>query len=156
MRNFILNLCLGLGLFACTTQEVCDGDGQSEMVVRFKTTGTGSVTDTILAGVTIFGIRSGLADSLLYNNAILTRMVLPLDTRNDYSNFVLRVNDVSDTLTINQSNEFYLLSYSCGFAARFNLNGIHYTGSIIQDYEIINSVIDAETEQNEEHLWLYF
>jgi hypothetical protein len=63
---------------------------------------------------------------------------------------------MADTLSIQHDTEYYLISYTCGLAALFTLENIEHTGKVILGTEVINSVIDAEMEQNEEHLWLYF
>ena len=143
-------------LASCTTQDVCDDDNQSKLVARFKTIESDVVSDTIVSGVTIYGIREGKIDSLLYDSSTTSGILLPLDPNHDFTRFVLRVNEYSDTIRFIHSTEFYLLSYTCGFAALFNLDSILSSNLIIHDLEIINSVIDAELEQNEEHLWIYF
>ena len=143
-------------LASCTTQDVCEDDNQSKLVARFKTIESDVVSDTIVSGVTIYGIREGKVDSLLYDSSTTSEILLPLDPNHDFTRFVLSVNEYSDTLRFIHSTEFYLLSYTCGFAALFNLDSIRYSNLIIHDLEIINSVIDAELEQNEEHLWIYF
>ena len=143
-------------LTSCTTQDVCDDDNQSKLVARFKTIESDTVSDTIVSGVTIYGIREGQTDSLLYDSSTTSEILLPLDPNLDFTRFVLSVNEQSDTLRFTYTTEFYLLSYTCGFAALFNLDSVRHSHLMIQDLEIINSVIDAELEENEEHLWIYF
>jgi len=143
-------------LTSCTTQDVCDDDNQSKLVARFKTIESDTVSDTIVSGVTIYGIREGQTDSLLYDSSATSEILLPLDPNHDFTRFVLSVNEHSDTLRFIHTTEFYLLSYTCGFAALFNLDSVRHSHLMIQDLEIINSVIDAELEENEEHLWIYF
>jgi len=156
MRIGLLIFSFLLLLYACTTQDVCDDDNQSKLVARFKTMESDVISDTILSGVTIYGIREGQTDSLLYDSSSTSEILLPLDPNHDLTRFVLSVNEYSDTLYFIHTTEFYLLSYTCGFAALFNLDSIRYSHQIIHDLEIINSVIDAELEENEEHLWIYF
>ena len=141
---------------SCGTQDVCDADNQSILVARFKTTITGDITDTIVPGVSIFGIREGKTDSLLYDSIDVARIELPLDPANDQSRFVMTVADERDTLILTHTSEAYLISYTCGFAARFTLEDFNATGGMIVDTELISASIDAELESNEEHLWIYF
>ena len=143
-------------LVSCTTQDVCDGDNQSKLVARFKTMVSNNVSDTIVSGVTVFGIREGQTDSLLYDSSTTSEILLPLDPSHGFTRFVLHVNEHSDTLRFIHTNEFYLLSYTCGFAALFNLDSVRYSHQIIHDLEILNSVVDADLEENEEHCWIYF
>lgn len=143
-------------LVSCATQEVCDDDDQSLLVARFKTTTSQSIKDSTLQYVTIYGIRENMPDSLLYDSATTSRILLPLDPHQTFSRFVLKVETQTDTIRIGHANEFYLISYTCGFAARYSVEAIDVTGSLIHDAEIINAVIDADLQQNEEHLWLYF
>ncbi len=143
-------------LFSCTAQEICEDDGQSLLVARFKTIGAEAVKDTIISGVTLYGIRDNRPDSLLYDSITLSRILLPLDPGHGFSRFVLRINEQADTLQITHTNEFYLISYTCGFGALFTLGAIDFTGAMVHGAEIINAVIDADLMQNEEHLWIYF
>ncbi|MEN8229717.1 MAG: DUF6452 family protein, partial [Bacteroidota bacterium] len=142
----------------CTTQEICDDENQSELVGRFKTIESEVITDTLISGATIYGIREGRPDSLLNDTTIpsLSRIVLPLDPHHDFSRFVLSVNDQTDTLRINHTTEFYMISYTCGFAARFNIENYDCSNTMIDTIEIINSMVDTELEQDEEHMWIYF
>jgi len=126
------------------------------MVARFKTMESGTIRDTIISGVTLYGIRGGLPGNLLYDSATLSRIVLPLDPNSDHTTFLLKVNELTDTLTVNHQSGFYLISYACGFGSLFTLEEIDFSGSMILNTEITKSQVDAELEQNEEHLWIYF
>jgi len=144
--------------FSCNSQEICDEDGQSELVARFKFIQEDSVLDSIISGVSLYGIREGKPDSLLYDSSTTSRIVLPLDPHHGYSRFVMNINELSDTLTLVHNTGFYLVSYTCGYAAIFTLDpdSIEHGHKLFYDVEIRNAVIDAAMEQNEEHLWLYF
>ncbi len=145
-------------MVSCLTQEVCDDNSQSELVARFKTEVSESVSDTIISGVSIYGIREGKPDSLLYNSSETSRVLLPLDPHHTYSRFVMKIDEISDTLTLVHSSGFYLVSYTCGYGAIHTLNpdSIEHGRKLFYDIKIINAVIDAATQQDEEHLWLYF
>lgn len=143
-------------LLSCVTQELCDDDNQSELVARCKTGTLANPADTLVSGVTVHGIREGRNDSLLYDSASLSRIILPLDPNHDRSRFVITVNDRSDTLEIIHDNEAYLISYECGFAMLFDLRDIHHSSHAIMDVELINTRVDAELLQDEEHIWIFF
>ena len=143
-------------LVSCATEEVCDEDSQSELVVRFKTIESTIISDTIMSDVTIHGIREGQSDSLLYDSVSASRILLPLDPNHEQSRFVLNMNEHNDTLMVTHSNEVYMISYTCGFATLFTLENIDYYSLIIKDIEIIAPMVDAALEQNEEHIWIYY
>lgn len=156
MKNGLLLLLILALITACATQEICDNDNQSELVARFKTTGELGTTDTILSHVSVYGIRPDRPDSMIVSDNELSRLVLPLNPNASFSTFVLDVNGASDTLRINHYTEYYLISYTCGFAALFTLENLEHTSGLIRDTEIIQPVVDAELELNEEHIWIYF
>jgi len=145
-------------LFSCVTNEICDDNPNSELIVRFKHTVDLSTVDTIISGVSLYGIREGKSDSLLYSSDSTSRVVLPLDPHHSYSRFVMSINEESDTLYIGHNTGFYLMSYTCGYAAIFTLDpdSILHGNKLFYDWEIRDGVIDAYSEQDDEHLWLYF
>ncbi len=158
MKLQLLLISILFAMVSCLTTEVCDDNNQSELVVRFKTEVSESVSDTIISGVSIFGIRQGKPDSLLYNTSETSRVLLPLDPHHSYSRFVMKIDDISDTLTLVHNTGFYLMSYTCGYGAIFTLDpdSIDHGHKLFYDIKIIDAVIDAATEQDDEHLWLYF
>jgi hypothetical protein len=156
MKPRLAPLIFLLFITSCATQEICDSDNQSILVARFKSIATGESTDTIIPGLSVYGIREGSPDSLLYDSVSLGKIELPLDPGHPRSRYVLYTAQKNDTLVLEHASEAYLISYECGFAAQFYLKGFEYSGGMITDMEIISSSIDAEMETNEEHLWIYF
>ena len=152
--RWILALIFPLAL-ACSTLDICDSDNDSMMVVRLKVEGEDPPGDSIVNGLTIYGIREGKPDSLIWNNGTGSRIELPLDPHHTDSRFVLDLGGVLDTLQIAHNTEAYLTSYTCGFASLFTLREISYNGTIIRGSLIIEALVDVDTEQNEEHLWIY-
>jgi len=141
---------------SCVTREICDENNQSEMVAWFKTEADGAVSDTIFTTVSVYGTRSGEDFSIIYDSVSASRIVLPLDPNGVSTTFVIDFGSQADTLSIRHDTEYYLISYTCGFAALFTLEMIEHSGNVILGSEVINPVVDAELEQNEEHIWLYF
>jgi hypothetical protein len=155
MKAKLLILCtIFLGM-ACSTQELCDDSYASELVTRLKTVKDNIVYDTLTPWVSLYGIRAGMSDSLIYDSITTSLIVAPLDARNDFTSFVLTIGDKSDTLRIGHRMESYLVSYTCGFANLFTLEEISYGGGFILGDTIIDEMIDAELEEDEEHLWIY-
>ncbi len=156
MKKGFLAICLVITFISCVTREICDGDNQSELVARFKTETEGSVGDTIFTSVSVYGIRSGNDFGLLYDSATTSRIVLPMDPNRTTTTFVIKFGSRSDTLYIHHRTEYYLISYTCGFAALFTLREPEHSGNVIRQIQVISPVVDAELVQNEEHIWLYF
>ena len=156
MKKYLLPILLMSITVSCVTREICDDNNQSELVARFKLEKDGIYTDTVFNGISVYGIRSDQEFSLLYDSVPASRIVLPLDPNQTSTSFLIDFNGLEDTLTIQHTTEYYLISYTCGFAALFTMENIVHTQQVIRDYKIINEVMDAELEQNEEHLWLLF
>jgi hypothetical protein len=156
MKKGLLALLLITTAVSCATREICDEDNQSELVARFKMEAEGTVIDTVFTSVSVYGTRSGEDFNMLYDSVSASRMVLPLDPNEASTTFVIDFGGMVDTLSIQHDTEYYLISYTCGFAALFTVENIEHTGKVILGTEVINAVVDAELEQNEEHLWLYF
>jgi hypothetical protein len=156
VNRILIPIWFVLVLASCGTQDVCDQESQSILVARFRTLEDGQISDTILQGISVFGIRSGESMGLLYDSVNAGKIGLPLDPAGDFSRFVLFSGEHRDTLVLSHSSEAYLISYNCGFAARFKLEGFSHSGDMIVDMELISASVDAELENDEEHLWIYF
>lgn len=155
MHSRILILIL-LGFAAgCISVDVCDETYDSELVARFKTWQEEVTADTMVSVFSLYGIREGLPDSLLYDSIPASGFTVPLDPHRQSSSFVLQINENTDTLVVSYGHEVYLISYSCGFANLFMLDNIETRSGIIQSDTILNTMIDAEYESNEVHIWLY-
>jgi len=141
---------------SCTNNSVCDEVNSSELVARFKTVESGISNDTVISGVTMYGIRDGKPDSLLIDSLTLSRIVLPLDSHHKFSRFVVSINEKRDTVKIVHSTDYVMTSYACGFASVFTINSLIFSKRMIDTIEIIDAIVDTEPDQNEEHLWIYF
>jgi hypothetical protein len=156
MKYMALPLSLLLLFFSCATQEVCDDDNQSYLVAQFRTEGDGEESDTIMGGMTIYGIRDGKPDSLLYDSTSMSKAQLPLDPNHDITSFVFSNTIQQDTLVLTHSSEIYLISQDCGFASRFSLVEYTASGNWLKEIKLRIGEIDATLEIDEEHLRIYF
>lgn len=149
---FILFILAG----SCASVEVCDEEYDSELVARFKTRHEGAPADTTVSFLTLYGIREGLSDSLLYDSISASGFLVPLDPNYDFSSFVLQIDGQADTLVISYERETYMISYTCGFANLFTItDSIESSSGLIKSDSILNEMIDAEYENSEVHIWLY-
>ena len=155
MKIRILLLVLAINAASCVDVEVCDESYESELVVRFKSLTDGEAADTTVSAFTLFGIRDGKTDSLLYDADALAGFVVPLDPNNEFSSYVMLINEQTDTLVVSYDHESYMISYSCGFANIFTLKDVETVSGIITGDSILNVMVDAEYEEDEEHIWLY-
>jgi len=156
MKLRILLISIAILMPGCLNVELCDESYDSELVARFKTEKEGETADSTVSSLTLYGIRDGLPDSLLYNAESVSSFVVPLDPNQSYSRFAIQIDTLSDTLTILHQHEIYLISYGCGFGSLFFLEGLSAAnGGLFKRDSILEKMIDAEYESNEEHIWLY-
>ena len=155
MNTRILFLFIGICIAGCGSVEVCEEEYVSELVARFKTDKDGETADTTVNALTLYGIREGLSDSLLYDAASASGFIVPLDPQHGFSSFVIQIDTLADTLHVYYAHEMYLISYTCGFASLFTLDHLDPVSGLILKDTIINDMIDATYENNEEHIWLY-
>lgn len=155
MKFRIFFLFISTLMAGCVTVEVCEEEYASEMVASFKTLKDGEVADTTVNALSIFGIREGENDSLLYDDDAESTFSVPLDPHHDYSSFVLQIDTLQDTLHVYYEHEIYMISYACGFASLFTLDRLETRSGLIVNDTIINDMIDAEYDSNEIHIWLY-
>lgn len=155
MKSRILLFIISILITSCITVDNCDDSSESELVARFKTMKEGVPSDSTVTALTLFGVREGLADSLLYNGLSTSVFVVPLNPHHDFSRFILQIGEQSDTLLLYHHHELYLISYGCGFGNLFTLDDIGLSTGMIKCDTIINDMVDAEYEEDEEHIWLY-
>jgi hypothetical protein len=155
MKFRILFLSIAILAAGCVSVEVCDEEYVSELAARFKTEKDGELADTTVNALTLYGIREGLSDSLLYDSLSTSGFLVPLDPHHDVSRFVLQIDSLRDTLSIYYEHEVYMISYTCGFGSLFTLDPLEYKTGLIKKDTILNEMVDAEYEDNEVHIWLY-
>ena len=155
MKFRILFLTIAILAASCVSVEVCEEEYVSELVARFKTEKEGAAADTTVNALTLYGIREGMSDSLLYDSLSASGFLVPLDPHHDVSRFVVQIDSLRDTLSIFYEHEVYMISYTCGFASLFILDPPEYNTGLIKKDTIISEMVDAEYEDNEVHIWLY-
>jgi hypothetical protein len=154
---FFLVLVTALFLTAsCGNAETCDGDPQSYMLARFRTLYDGEIRDTALTDFSLYGIREGKADSLIYLAASLGTMEVPLNPHSELTRFVITAGENRDTLVLEHQSEVYLISVECGFASRFTVNSVNAGGGLIKDLDLREKQVDAESLVEDAHIWIYF
>jgi hypothetical protein len=156
MKAALSFLILALLAFSCTTQEVCEEDSVSEVVISCKTESEAGLSDTIVPGLRIYGIREGQSIWFLWDTVNQSTILLPLDPHHAFSRFVFETDEKTDTLTLNHSSQDYMISYLCGFGNLFTLEEIQYVGTMFMKDTIINPKVNASLEEVDTNIWLYF
>ena len=157
MHSRILIFIISILITSCISVEICDDDNNSVMVAKFMTLKDELPADSTVASLSLYGIREGRPDSLLYNNQLNTNnFQVPLDLHHNFTRFVLQINEQTDTLELMHTKEVYMISYDCGFGNLFTLDdNIGIRSGVIKSAEIKNEKVDAETEQDDVHIWLF-
>jgi hypothetical protein len=157
MHSRILIFIISILITSCISVEICDDDDNSVMVAKFMTLKDELPADSTVASLSLYGIREGRSDSLLYNNQLATNTFeAPLDPHHDITRFVLQINDQTDTLELIHTKELYMISYDCGFGNLFTLDdNIGISSGVIKSTKIKDEKVDAETEQDDVHIWLF-
>ena len=153
MKSRILLFFLFILATSCISVEICDDEYESVMVAKFMTMKDGTPADSTVSSLSLFGIREGQSDTLLYTATNVFEA--PLDPNHDFTHFVLLLDGQSDTLELNHHQEIYMVSYDCGFGNLFTLDSIAYHSGMIKSHEIKNELVDAQTEADDVHIWLF-
>ena len=155
MRSRVIIFIISILITSCISVEICDDDNNSIMVVNFMTMIDEVPADSTIASLSVYGIREGRPDSLLYNQEPTNTFEVPLDPHHDFSRFVVQVDTLTDTLELMHTQELYMISYDCGFGNLFTLENIGISSGLIKSAEIKDNKVDAETEMDDVHIWLF-
>jgi len=153
MNSRILLFILFILATSCISVEICDDEYESVMVAKFMTLKDGTPADSTVSSLSLYGIREGQSDTLLYTATNVFEV--PLDPHHDFTHFVLLLDEQSDTLELNHHQEIYMISYDCGFGNLFTIESIAYHSGMIKSHEIKNDLVDAKTEEDDVHIWLF-
>lgn len=143
-KLYIILSGLILFLLSCTP-ESCFEETISFVNVTFYKTGNDqpSTPDSI----TVFGI--GNETNKLYNKALqISRIKLPLNASDETCGFVMKINNITDTLKFTYSSYPYLLSKECGITFFFKLDSYSVSGSAVDTIIFKNINITTFNEEN--------
>jgi len=155
MRSRILLFILSILATSCISVEICDDDNNSVMVVKFMTLIDELPADSTVASLSLYGIREGRPDSLLYNQDPTNAFEAPLDPHHDFTRFVLQINEQTDTLELMHTQDLYMISYDCGFGNLFTIENVGISSGVIKSAEIKDDKVYAETQADDVHIWLF-
>ena len=155
MHSRILIFIIFILITSCISVEICDDDDNSVMVAKFMTLKDELPADSTVASLSLYGIREGRPDSLLYNQDPTNNFQVPLDLHHDFTRFVLQINEQTDTLELMHTQDLYMISYDCGFGNLFTIENIGTSSGVIKSAEIKDDKVDAETKEDDVHIWLF-
>jgi len=156
MRSRVIIFIISILITSCISVEICDDDNNSTLVANFMTLIDEVPSDSTVASLSVYGIREGRPDSLLYNQDATNTFEVPLDPHHNFTRFVVQVDTLADTLELMHTQELYMISYDCGFGNLFTLEDpIGISSGLIKSAEIKDNKVDAETKTDDVHIWLF-
>jgi hypothetical protein len=144
LYRFIILLVLS-GLYEGCTPEACLEETTSTINATFYK--TGSTEASIADSITIFGI--GKETDKIYDKALKVSLIkLPLDASSGTCGFVMKINEITDTLRLTYTNYPHLISKECGITFFFTLESYRVSGTTVDTIIIRNSNITTFNEEN--------
>ena len=143
-RLFLISSIILLISTGCSP-ESCYEDRDALMKGVFYETGTGLSLPA--DSLTIVSLPSG--NLIFYSKTLKAASFdLLLDPASDESTFLITVNGIKDTITINSSSFPWLISKECGFAWNHKINSAITTRNIIDTIIIRQSNVTTTDEEN--------
>ncbi|MBA4321510.1 MAG: hypothetical protein C0408_01700 [Odoribacter sp.] len=138
-------LLLFILFFISCTPESCFENTTSMVNATFYKAGT--YKPLAPDSITVFGIGKEI-NKLYSKSTKLTVIQLPLNASSESCGFVIKINDITDTIKFTYSGFPHLISMECGITFHYTLNSHWKHGSTIDSIKIINSNITTFSEEN--------
>lgn len=87
-------------------------------------------------------------DSLLVKNATANSIKLPFNPFSNESAFILKFDQIIDTVTVKHQNSNYLLSFECGYIRVHTIDTVISTHNFIDSIAIIHSTVNPQYIEN--------
>jgi hypothetical protein len=143
-------LLITIKFFASCTPESCLEETTSFVNATFYKSGTNKLTPP--DSITVFGI--GKDTDRLYSKSLNTTTIrLPLDASSEICGFVMKINNVTDTIKFIYSGYPHLISKECGITFFYSLDTALLGGNAVNTIKIINKNI---TTFNAENIQIYY
>lgn len=126
---------------SCAFEKGCDEQVDFPVNTTFYYEREGIENDTILEGVSLFGV--GREDSLLFDKDTVSSISFRLSPFADHTEMVLIYGVLKDTLGFDYGREMKMISPSCGFAYLFDVNNIVYTGNFIDSVYLTDPKLES-------------
>ena len=136
-------------LLSCTPQSCFDETTALLKATFYK---AGSNIPTKADTLTVFGI--GKDTTRLYDSTLnVSTIKLPLDASSGTSGFVIKINEITDTLIFTYTTYPHLISKECGISFFYTLESYSVTGNKIDTILFRNNKI---TNLNEENIRIFY
>ncbi len=146
LQSLLLLMLSGsfLTLISCS-QDACLEDTIPLLKATFYQTGSDIIR--VPDSITVYGI--GKENSKIYNKATGVSLIeLPLDGSSEGCGFVMKINNVTDTVRFTYSNYPHIISRACGIVFFHNLSSYKVSGSEVDTIIFRNSNITTSDEEN--------
>jgi hypothetical protein len=100
--------------------------------------------------LTLFGLNK--TDTIYNKKAGVQPALFPLDASSESCTFIIRINNVSDTMHIFYSSYPHLISKECGYTFYHRLDTAYTTGNAFYIYKSSNNITTA----NEENIRIFY
>jgi len=141
--SFLLVAAMVNTIISCTPQ-ACQDETLSFIKANFYKTSTGKIAAP--DSVTLYGIGRDTAKIYEKKKSLQTALI-PLDAAEYTSVFVLKINDITDTVTFKYSSYPHLVSKECGFTYFHILDTVYGTRDEI-DFTVKNKNITTFYDEN--------
>jgi hypothetical protein len=107
----------------------------------------GSNTPTTADSITVFGI--GNETNRLYNKVLkVSSIKLPLNASSETCGFVMKINNITDTLNFTYTSYPHLISKECGITFFHNISSYQVSGNTVDSISIRNGNITTLNGEN--------
>jgi Family of unknown function (DUF6452) len=138
-------LLIIIKIIASCAPDTCIQETTSFLNAGFYKTGTN--TPLPPDSVTVFGI--GNETNILYGKALNpTSVSLPLNASSTTCGFVMKINNMTDTLKFIYTSYPHLISKECGITFFFSLDSVMVSGNVIDTVAVINKNIAIFNAEN--------
>ena len=139
---------LALYLFSCTPQSCLDEtESYIKATMYLKATGAKAAPDSL----TVYGLNM---DSTIYNKERNIGIVrFPLNASADSSVFIIKINSLTDTITIRYISYPHLISKECGYTYYHNIEFPFFTKHVIDSISMPKNTV---TNLNEENIRIFY
>lgn len=147
MRPLLAIMTLSIFVVACSP-ETCYEDTDVFMKTFFFKEGVGRQTPDSLSL-----IGTGRESYIYHKNTLVQPALIPLDASANSCSFDIRINGVSDGLSIVYSTHPHFVSKECGYVFYHSVESVSFTKNIIDTIIICNNEV---TTLNEENIRIYY
>lgn len=135
---------LSLGLFSCSDDKICSEKKDAFMEVDFVEISGQTEENVTLPALSVIATKQ--PDSLLYINANVQKILLPLDPNNTETEFYIQPDtlvDVGDVFKVKYSADLEFISSGCGFAHTFKIDTIITTFNEIDSIAVVSPEVNT-------------